>query len=162
MNSQTYLSLVKRFPLRPLKSEQQLQRAIQVVDSLLKRPSLSKDEDDYLDVLSDLIHKYENAVDPIAPAPDSAMLEHLMEARDLSRAELHRQTGIGLSTIAEVLNGKRSLTRRHVAVLSRFFNVSADAFAPPGVKGSDRGLNGSSRLKSRGRSLRSSAKKRGQ
>jgi len=44
-----------------------LDRAIAAIDRLLERPSLSRDEDDYLDVLSDLVFKYEQAVHPLAP-----------------------------------------------------------------------------------------------
>ena len=49
-----YFVLVRAFPLRPLRSDEDLGRAIQVVDSLVGKPSLSQDEEDYLRVLSDL------------------------------------------------------------------------------------------------------------
>ena len=48
-----YLDLVARFPLRPIERDEELDAAIAVVDSLLAKPRLSKDEDDYLDVLGD-------------------------------------------------------------------------------------------------------------
>ncbi|OYV88573.1 MAG: hypothetical protein B7Z73_08285 [Planctomycetia bacterium 21-64-5] len=106
-----------------------MDRAIAAIDRLLARPSLSRDEDDYLDVLSDLVYKYEQAMHPLEAVPDSDMLKHRMEARDLSRAELHRRTGIPLATIAAVLGGKRQLSRQQVSTLAQFFNVSSDAFA---------------------------------
>lgn len=121
--------LVRKVPLRPIQSEKELDRAIAAIDALLAKPSLSRDEDDYLDVLSDLVHKYESAAHPMLPVPDAEMLKHLMEARGLSRAELHRQTGVPAGTIAAVLAGKRMFSREQVATLGRFFNVSSDAFA---------------------------------
>lgn len=126
-----YLDLVSRFPLRPIEREEELDAAIAVVDLLLAKRRLSKDEDDYLDVLGDLIHKYEKSAHPIEPASDAEMLKHLLESRDLSQTELHEATGIAISTISAILNGKRRLSRRHIAALSAYFHVSADSFAAP-------------------------------
>lgn len=126
-----YLGLVKKFPLRPIENDAELDRAIAVVDSLLAKPKLSKDEDDYLDVLGDLVHKYEKTAHPIEPATDAEMLKHLMESCSLSQTGLHKATGIAVSTISEILNGKRRLARQHIAALSAYFRVSADAFAAP-------------------------------
>ncbi|HEU5431729.1 MAG TPA: helix-turn-helix domain-containing protein [Thermomicrobiales bacterium] len=126
-----YLDLVARFPLRPIERDEELDAAIAVVDSLLAKPRLSKDEDDYLDVLGDLIRKYEKSAHPIEPASDSEMLKHLLESRDFSQIDLHKATGIAISTISAILSGKRRLSRRHIAALSAFFHVSADSFAAP-------------------------------
>ncbi len=126
-----YLGLVKKFPLRPIENDEELDRAIAVVDSLLAKPKLSKDEDDYLDVLADLVRKYEKTAHPIEPATDAEMLKHLMESRDISQTELHKVTGIAVSTISEILKGKRRLARQHIAALSSYFRVSADSFASP-------------------------------
>jgi antitoxin component HigA of HigAB toxin-antitoxin module len=35
-----------------------------------------------------------------------------------------------MSTISEVLNGKRQLNRNHIAVLSKYFRVSTAVFQP--------------------------------
>ncbi len=126
-----YLELIARFPLRPIERDGELDKAIAVVDSLLAKPRLSKDEDDYLDVLGDLIRKYEKSAHPIEPASDAEMHKHLMESRDLSQTGLHKATGIAISTISAILSGKRRLSRQHIAAISAFFHVSADAFAPP-------------------------------
>jgi len=45
-----YMELVAGFPLRPIRSEAQLDRAIKVVNSLLDQAKRTKDEEDYLDV----------------------------------------------------------------------------------------------------------------
>jgi HTH-type transcriptional regulator/antitoxin HigA len=130
-----YLGLIKKFPLRPIETDAELDQAVAVVDSLLAKPKLSKDADDYLDVLGDLVRKYETAAHPIGPATDAEMLKHLMESRDVSQTGLHKATGIAISTISEILSGKRRLARRHIAALSAFFRVSADSFAAPAASG---------------------------
>lgn len=55
-----YLALVRNFPLRPIRSEEALDRAIAVVDDLLDKDDLTQDEQDYLDVLGDLVEEYES------------------------------------------------------------------------------------------------------
>src|SRR6266852_4255787 len=78
----TYLVLIRRFPLRPIQSEAELDHATAVMNSLLDR-DLDPAEDDYLDVLSDLIERYEDKYHPIPidDLTDAEMLEHLIEAK---------------------------------------------------------------------------------
>jgi HTH-type transcriptional regulator/antitoxin HigA len=124
----TYLQLVRAFPLRPIRSDTDLDRAIEIVDSLIVRDDLDPGEDDYLDVLGDLIHKYEAAHDPIAPVPDAEMVRFLLESNDMAQTELARQSGIAESTISAVLAGKRKLNRLHITALSKVFRVSPAVF----------------------------------
>ncbi len=42
-----YLDLVRRFPLRPLRSDADLDAAIAMIDSLIDRPKLTTPERDY-------------------------------------------------------------------------------------------------------------------
>ena len=55
-----YLELVKECPLRPIKSEAELGRATEVLGRLLRRDDLDDAEEDYVDVLGDLIEAYED------------------------------------------------------------------------------------------------------
>ncbi len=124
-----HVELVFRFPLCPIRSDEDLGHAIQVVDSLLGKPSLSRDEEDYLEVLSDLVEKYESEAHPMPPVSDAELLRHLIEAKGVSQTEVSRATGIADSTISEILAGKRSLNRTHIGKLARYFKVSPDVFA---------------------------------
>jgi HTH-type transcriptional regulator/antitoxin HigA len=124
-----YLELVLRFPLRPIRSDKELTAAIKVVDSLLDRKDIAPEEGDYLEVLGDLIESYESEAHPIAPVSDVAMLRHLIEAKGVSQTEVAKATGIADSTISDVLKGKRSLSRKHIGKLSRYFSVSPNVFA---------------------------------
>jgi HTH-type transcriptional regulator/antitoxin HigA len=63
--SDGYLDLVRRFPLRPIRNEKELDRAIAVIDALLDREQLTVAEEDYLDVLGDLVEHYEDQHHPI-------------------------------------------------------------------------------------------------
>ena len=56
-----YLELVRDFPLRPLRDDEQYQRALAVLDRLFERaPLASSDERDYFRVLALLAWDYEN------------------------------------------------------------------------------------------------------
>jgi HTH-type transcriptional regulator/antitoxin HigA len=124
-----YLDLVLRFPLRPLRSEDDLDKAVGIVDSLLDRRDLAADEEDYLDVLGDLIERYESQAHPMPTVSDAEMLHHLIEAKGVSQTDVSDATGIADSTISEVLKGKRSLNRGHIGKLANYFSVSPDVFA---------------------------------
>ena len=124
-----YLELVLRFPLRPIRSDKELNAAVKMVDSLLDREDLAAEEADYLEVLGDLIESYESEAHPMPPVSDVAMLRHLIEAKGVSQTDVAKATGIADSTISEVLKGRRSLNRQHIGKLSRYFSVSPDVFA---------------------------------
>ena len=124
-----YFALVVKLPLRPIRSDEDLAKAIRMVDSLLDRRDLAPDEEDYLEVLGDLIERYEGEAHPLAPVSDADMLRHLIEAKEVSQTEISTATGIADSTISEVLKGKRSLNRSHIGKLARYFNVSPELFA---------------------------------
>ncbi|MEM9354117.1 MAG: helix-turn-helix domain-containing protein [Planctomycetota bacterium] len=123
-----YLKLVAEHPLRPITSEAALRGATRMMHSLLDRKSLSKAAEDYLDVLSDLVEKYEEARYPIGPGSDADLLRHLMDARGITAAELAEHTGIVSSTLSNVMTGKRSLNRDHIGALMGFFHVPAGVF----------------------------------
>ena len=125
----TYLDLIRAFPLRPLRSEADLDEAIATLDVLIDKDSLEAAEADYLDVLSDLVERYEEEEHPISPASDAEILRHLLEAKGKTQVEVARETGIIESTISAVLAGKRYLTRDHIGKLSRYFKVSPSVFA---------------------------------
>ena len=95
----TYLELVKKFPLISIRTEDQLEEAQKVMDRVLAKGQLDIGEEIYLDALSDLVATYEDEHHPMKPASDSDMLRHLMEAKDVSQAQLSRDTGIAKSTI---------------------------------------------------------------
>ena len=89
-----YFDLVLRFPLRPIRSDKELNAAVKMVDSLLDRKDLASEEEDYLEVLGDLIELYESEAHPIAPVSDVEMLRHLIEAKGVSQTEVSKATGI--------------------------------------------------------------------
>ena len=130
----SYLALIRRFPLRPITSEAELDRATAVMNSLLDR-DLDSAEDDYLDVLSDLIERYEDKHHPIGDVSEDEMLGFLIEQKGVTQVEAARGAGIAESTISELLSGKRRLTRGQIEKLAAYFHVSPAVFLPAAANG---------------------------
>jgi HTH-type transcriptional regulator / antitoxin HigA len=123
-----YLELVQAFPLRHLQSDRELDEAIKVIDSLIVRSDLSRGEQDYLDVLTDIVERYETENCPISPVSDADMLHHLIEARGITQAKLSADVNISMSSISEILHGKKKLTRKHIGILAEYFGVAPSVF----------------------------------
>src|SRR4051812_2108143 len=88
-----YLELVRRFPLRPLRADADLDAAVAIVDALIDQDELSPPEQDYLDVLSDLVEAYEATAVPMRPVGDAEMLRFLIEQKGVSQVEVARKAG---------------------------------------------------------------------
>jgi HTH-type transcriptional regulator / antitoxin HigA len=119
----SYLELVRRFPLASIRSDQQLSAAQATLDGLLARGKLDRGEEMYLEALSDLVATYEDEHHPIPAATDADMLRSLLEDKGVTQADLHRDTGIAKSTISEVLAGKRPFSRQMIRKLAEFFQI---------------------------------------
>jgi HTH-type transcriptional regulator/antitoxin HigA len=125
----TYLALFRTFPIRPIRSENELDEAIAVVrDLFCRREPLNAHEQDYLDVLSHEIERYEAEAYPIPRVSEAAMLRHLLDAQGVSLSAAAEATGIATSTLSAVSNGKRKLNVKHIRQLSAYFGVEPGVF----------------------------------
>ncbi len=121
--SDRYIVLIQEFPLRPLRSDRELDRAVAMIDRLLARGGLARDEEDYLDVLSDLIARYEDEHYPIEPISGLDALRHLVESSGKTQATVAAGAGLPESTLSEILLGRRRLNTRRIGILARYFRL---------------------------------------
>jgi HTH-type transcriptional regulator / antitoxin HigA len=128
-----YFELVRRFPLRAIETDQELERARNLLNELLDRDQLDLDADDYLDILGDVIERYERVHHPLPPVSDVDMLRHFLESRGLTCTEVAQGAGIAISTVSSILAGKRKMSRLHIEALARFFRVPPGSFLGPPV-----------------------------
>ncbi|MGD9634552.1 MAG: type II toxin-antitoxin system HigA family antitoxin, partial [Pirellulales bacterium] len=119
----SYLACVIAFPLTTISSHEHLAAAQRVIDRLLAKGKLNAGEASYLAALSDLVGSYEDEHFPIEGASDADMLRHLLDARGITQAQLHRDTCISKSSISEVLSGKKRLSRPMIRQLAGYFKV---------------------------------------
>jgi HTH-type transcriptional regulator/antitoxin HigA len=127
--SASYLKLVTAYPIHPLRSPEDLDEAVAVLDSLLsRRKPLDAREQDYLESLSHEIERYEAVAYPMPRVSGANMLRHLMEARGATLSEVAEATGIALSTLSAIWTGKRQLNRKHIQALASYFGVEPGVF----------------------------------
>lgn len=122
-----WLELAAEFPLRPIRSEADLARAITIVDRLTDMEAPTEEEVDYCDSLGHLIADYEDEHedDEVSPAE---MLRHLIDSRGATQAEVARGTGLSDATISHILLGHRPPSRRAMSALAAYFKVDPGVF----------------------------------
>lgn len=112
-----------------IRDDADLVRAQVLLDELLQAQA-DKGTELYLDALTDLVEVYEREHEPARTVSEADVLRELMRSHGLSQQALEAKVGIAQSTISNVLNGSRSLTRDQVITLARFFGVKPGAFLP--------------------------------
>lgn len=122
-----YLALLEKFPPRPISSEEQLEATQEVIDSLISRPQLTQEEEDYLNVLGSLVREYEELYHSLPTIHGVKLIEALLAELNLDTEDL---IGVFKSKdrAAYVLNNEEDLTVREVKNLAEFFRVSPAAF----------------------------------
>jgi HTH-type transcriptional regulator/antitoxin HigA len=123
-----YFDLMEIFPPRPIRSARDMSRAQKIVNELLDRDALDKDERDYLEVLGTLIEAYEEEHEPMPDVSDAATLSHLIEARDVTQRAVAEGASLPESTISDLLAGRREFNRWHIEKLAAYFKVSPVVF----------------------------------
>jgi HTH-type transcriptional regulator / antitoxin HigA len=127
--SDRYLDLVREYSLRVIRSEEEYDRAIAILNRLSDRGShRSPDETEYLLAMAVFVEKYEEEHYPIPPASGAEMLQYLIETHSLTQSNVAAGTGPAESTLSEILAGKRKLSLKHVEALARFFKIKAAVF----------------------------------
>ena len=124
-----YLALLEAFPPRPIRDDRQHRQAITVVNGLLDRATLTPDEEDYLDVIGLLIAEYEDSIYEHPEFTPVERLRHLMEQHALTQAELARRAEVAVTSLSEILSGKRRISPRVRAKFAECFGVSPSSFA---------------------------------
>jgi HTH-type transcriptional regulator/antitoxin HigA len=110
--------------IRPIRSKREHQAALKEIEALWDAPAGSP-RADRLEVLVLLAEAFERAHYPV-PDPDPIdFLQHVMEARGLSRRDLEPYIG-SRARVAEVLNRVRPLTLEMIRRLANGLQLPAD------------------------------------
>jgi HTH-type transcriptional regulator/antitoxin HigA len=81
-------------------------------------------------VLSDLVEKYETTHHPIPDASPVEMLKFFIEDRNTNQRAVALRSGIAVSTMSEILAGRRRMNLEHMHKLAAFFKVDVGVFLP--------------------------------
>lgn len=125
---ESYLALMARFYIRPIRNDRELAKATEIMNELAMREDLDDDQDDYFNLLTDVVEAYETATIHIPRLTGVGMLKYLMELKDVSQAELCRAIRMPTTTLNDLLAGRRKLNVKHIKALSSYFKINPDAF----------------------------------
>lgn len=114
--------------LHPIHSEDEYDHMVMLMNSLL---DTTGDDEDHplsglLDLVGDLVSKYEqefHAIDKISP---NEALRFLMDARELKQEEL--AAIVHQSNLSAILSGKRKISATLAGKLGKFFGMSPAVF----------------------------------
>ena len=126
-----YLALLRRYPLLPIKTELDYDRADAVLADLFGRDDLDRDESRYLDSLLILINAYENKrwdfdrlAESITPLQ---VLKNMMSTSGTTQSDLGNLLG-SEAAASMLLSGKRAISKVQAKLLARHFKVDAGLF----------------------------------
>lgn len=124
----SYLEMIGRFPLRPIRDDKEHAQAIAMIEELLGH-SLDSGRSDYLDTLILLVNKYEDerhTPSGVDLSPQEAF-RAIMKANNLSQAQMGKIIG-SESTVSLFLKGERELSKSHIKALAERFRVEPGLF----------------------------------
>ncbi|MBV8779971.1 MAG: helix-turn-helix domain-containing protein [Phycisphaerae bacterium] len=124
----SYMALIQRLPLRPIRTDAEHERAIEIIGELIGH-NLDNGESDYLDTLIVLTNKYEDEKHTPCGSdltPQEA-LRAIMKANRLSQAQIGKIIG-SESAVSMFLNGERALSKAHIKAIASRFRVDATLF----------------------------------
>ena len=116
--------------LRPIRNHADYDRMTALMNSLLEAAG---DDEDHplsglLELVADLVSKYEHEHFAIEPAEPNEALRFLMEARGLKQDDL--SAIVPQSNLSAILAGKRKISATLAGKLGNFFGISPAVFIP--------------------------------
>ncbi|BAZ13248.1 hypothetical protein NIES4071_50870 [Calothrix sp. NIES-4071] len=127
-NREIYANLLTSALPQAIKTTDEYERALSIIEGLMYKKNLTPEEDQIYDLFIVLIEKFEAENYPLQnlSTPHSRLL-HLMEANNEIATDL--LDVFGSSGIAsEVINGKREISKTHAKKLGERFNIPPSIF----------------------------------
>ncbi len=110
-----YSELVTQFPLRPLHDEVDYENALEVAEELVGKIDLSEDQSDYLDVLSDIIQKYESHYYAVrGHGTPLDILKRMLKEQGMGGSDLGRLLGNRPLGEQQSFAAERGLSKTHI------------------------------------------------
>lgn len=127
----TFAELVTMFPPRPIHTESAFDAATAIVQKMAGH-NLNRDQDDYLDLLSTLIHVYDQEHHALAAAHMKPLeaLQYLLDENGLNASDLGRLLG-NRALGSKILRGQRELSKAHILTIANRFAVGVELFLAP-------------------------------
>jgi HTH-type transcriptional regulator/antitoxin HigA len=125
----TYAGLMSMHLLRPIHDQVEAENAAEMID-LLAGHKLNAEQNDYLDLLSDLYEKWENSQYPISRARGAELLRLVLAERGEKAADLAKLLGIDVSLAYRLVRGERQLTAKQIRKVADRYGLDPLALLP--------------------------------
>jgi HTH-type transcriptional regulator / antitoxin HigA len=122
-----YSSLLSKYQPRIIKTEEENEIFLEIVEELLSRPNLTPEEDALLELLVKLIEDFEDKHYQLNSSTPQSRLAHLMDARSLEPEDLVEIMGSS-EAVVEVINGRLEISKKQAEALGKFFHVDLGLF----------------------------------
>ena len=124
-----YGRLLARAVPKVIKTQEENERALAAVESLMEKGerNMTPEEDALLELLTGLIHDFEEKAYPTPKSEPHEIVAFLLEQRRLAPKDLWPVVG-SKSRVSEILAGKRSMTKEQARKLAEFFHVGVQLF----------------------------------
>jgi HTH-type transcriptional regulator/antitoxin HigA len=131
--SSRYLALLRRYPLYPIRSETDYDRATAAIADLFGRAALSADERRYVDAVTTLIEAYEAEQYDFDELADKSVsprdaLRSLMETNGMDQKAIAEIGQVTPAYVSLVLAGRRTIGGALAKRLAAHFRVDASLF----------------------------------
>jgi len=124
-----YAGHCRAFLPRPIHDEVGYRNTVEIADVFAGfEDRMTEDQNDYFDLLCDLIEKREKETVPPPKLRSLGLLKHLLKEHGLVGADLSRILGKSLPLGPMILRGERKITASHAVRLGGHFGLRADAF----------------------------------
>ena len=130
IDRESYSAVLASYLPTAIKTEEDNERAIAQAEALTHQSSLTEAESKFLELLIQLIERFEEehyAFPPEMRAGPIDMLIFLMESNALKQVDLVGVIG-SKGVVSEVVNGKRGISKKMAIALGNRFNVDAGLF----------------------------------
>jgi HTH-type transcriptional regulator / antitoxin HigA len=127
LDAKAYGQLLGRTLPHVIHSHEECERLTNELMRLDESEDHSAEAKELAELLTVLIDEYEARRYAIRKASPRQILQHLMEARNLTQKDLWKAFG-SKGITSEVFHGKRSISKAQAKKLAKFFHVSAALF----------------------------------
>ncbi len=119
-SQQTYTELLVQYQPKSIKTEEEHQRALKVVEAMMSS-ELTEAETELFELLVFLIEKYEEIHYPMGKSTPVATLSSLMHEFDVEPTSLIGIFG-SIELVKGVINGQRKISQSQAESLAKFFS----------------------------------------
>ncbi len=128
INEAAYGRLLLRTLPRVVKTEEENERMIEVLEKLdARKGKLTAEEESLAELMTLLVRMFEESRYPLGHANPIEALRVLMEDRGIRQRDLIPVFGSS-SVVSDVLNEKRSISKTHARKLADYFHVPVSLF----------------------------------